>query len=665
MKRIAFALFAAAWAAFCLFPLVTEWAATASTLEGHVTTTSGDPIAGAEVRIQATLGEPAVTRADGSFTLKTAVPAGTVVTVTAAAVDPETKHPAYYNAGTQASVGDAGVSIALAPILAGDAADYSFGNPNECMVCHQAYVPDFLASPHAAAARNAWVRDVYDGSGTADGHGGFTYKGAHPTLKGDCAECHAPMQSAKNPGDNTDLTADVSGDARQFGVSCDVCHKTVGITNVKLPGVQGMTFHRGSPTDDARARHEAIFGPLPDAIPNFGGVMRASYSPLHSQSLLCAACHEDNNDADLDGDYLDEGSVPSEESYSEWLASRYAQPGVDYKTCQSCHMPPTGATVVADQYGTVTRDASQVHKHRFEGTTDDYVKNSAALHVVARRESGELRVSVAVTNDRAGHDLPGGIFLRHAILLVNAVDDAGKALTFVRDGSSVVPDYAGVGDPSAGDFGGLPGKGFAKIFTDGTREGVFFTEATGIASDTRIPAGATDWSDYRFELPDGVNPVGVTAKLLYRRAFRSMELEKNWTLTGHGRENPDLVGPDFGLLMGSSAVDVPAASIDLAGAKVSLAKGLRIRLAAGASATLEPGAVVSLSDATGAFAEFSQPAVVDGTGSKLTQKGSIGGLKIGQYWQNGATRFLRIVNPDGSEGTIRLERRGTRLVAVA
>jgi hypothetical protein len=85
-----------------------------------------------------------------------------------------------------------------------------------------------------------------------------------------------------------------------------------------------MLFKRGAATDDVRARREAQFGPLSDAVTNFGGVMRAGYSELHTTSLLCAACHQHSNDHDFDGDYLEPGSVPADETYSEWLASPYA-----------------------------------------------------------------------------------------------------------------------------------------------------------------------------------------------------------------------------------------------------------------------------------------------------------------------------------------------------
>jgi hypothetical protein len=665
-KRAAFFAFAAVWAAIACYPPVAQWAAGGGSIVGRVLEAgTGAPVGGAIVRLQASLTDEATTRKDGTFTLRTTRPAGEPAIVTAAALDPSGAHPAYYTGvSPPVSIGDEGIEIVLTPILAGDDRDYDFVSPNDCTLCHEPYVEAFAASAHRDAARNVWVRDMYDGSGTPSGARGFTYKDAHPNLNGDCAECHAPMQSAKNPGDNTDFSRGVSDHAREWGVSCDVCHKTVGITNVDLPGVLGMTFRRGAATDDPAARREAMFGPLADASAHFGGLMRAAYSPLHAQSLLCAACHEDNNDHDLDGDYLDEGSVPSEESYSEWLASAYAQPGPDFKTCQTCHMPPTGATVISEQYGTVARDPSQVHAHDFQGTTDVFVQNAATVRVIAAPAHDRLRVTVGVTNDRAGHDLPGGIFLRHAILLVTARDARGQSLTFFSDQSSVVPDYAGVGDPAEGNFAGLPGKGFAKIFTDGARDGVFFTEAQAIASDTRIPAGTTDWSAYVFALPPETGPVSVEAKLIYRRAFRVLTLEKNWTITGHGRPNPDLQSPEFGVVMGAATAATPAAILEVDSQKVRLDGGLRLQIARGTAPVFAPGVQVDVSDERGAWHGFSLPARLASGGQKLIQKGKIAGLKLGRYWLDGSERFVRVTNPDGSAAVLHLRRRGTRFEVV-
>jgi hypothetical protein len=389
--------------------------------------------------------------------------------------------------------------------------------------------------------------------------------------------------------------------------------------------------------------------------------MRASWSPVHASGLLCAACHEDNNDHDLDLDYLDPGSVASEETYSEWLASPYAVAGPNARTCMDCHMPPKGDTAMCEQYGPVTRDPSQVYSHDFEGTTDAYVQAAATLRLVARRDGAALRIAAAVTNDRTGHDLPGGQSLRHAILLVEATDEAGASLRVVADGSSTVPDYAGTGDPASGYWAGLPGKGFAKIFGAPGATNVFFTEAQFIASDNRIPAGATDWSDYAFALPEGFAPVRVEARLVYRRAFRALEDEKGWTTTGHGRPNPDLVAPDFGVVMARADVEVPGPGPAVDPANVVNKQGLRLRTLAGGTA-FGAGATLEVTDATGAWVAFTSAAHVTAGGSKLTQKGRLGGLKLGQFWPNGVERYLRVTNPDAGVTVLRLTRDGARFV---
>jgi hypothetical protein len=656
VKRATLLAFAVVWAALMGWPTVTEWAAATERISGRVVDDrTGEGIAGAEVRIQASLTETARTGADGSFTIRTSRAAGETVYVAAGATEAGVA-PSHINERVLATVGAAGVEIRLAPADMSDDPAYEFTSPQDCRLCHGAIYDYWQDSPHRNAAKNAWVLDMYDGSGTpGTGGRGFTYKGEHPELEGDCAECHAPMDSAKNPGDNTNMS-ELSAAAREYGVSCDVCHKTYEVTNIKLPGVQGMRFARGS--------RETIFGPLADAAPNFPGVMRASTSPLHTESRFCASCHEDNNDHDFDLDYLDEGSVASEETYSEWLASRYAVEGPGFASCQDCHMQPKGDTAMCEQYQPVERDPSQVYSHDFEGTTDAYVQNAASLRAIAQRAGDELRVAVAITNDRTGHDLPGGQAIRHAILLVAATDGGGRTLEFIPSRTGTVPEYGGVGDPALGYYAGLPGKGFAKLFARGAHEGVFFTEATSIASDNRIPAGATDWSSYVFELPEGFTPVRVEAKLVYRRAPRALVDEKGWTLTGHGRPNPDLVAPHFGVVMAADGGDVPMPGPVVDASRISRKAGAGLQLRAGEGAPFEPGARVEITDAVGQWQPFAGAARVGGGGTKLTQKGKIGGLNLNRYWQNGERRFLRVTNPDGTATVLYLERSGSRYVPV-
>ncbi len=657
IKKLIFFGFLTILPAYLAYPARTEWADANNVLTGRVIdAATRQPVAGADVRIQASLTEQTTSAADGTFTLRTARPVGENVNIAAGALDPTGTRPAYYNTKLSVLVGDTGLSLELVPSVMDDDPSYEFTSPQDCRLCHGTLFEYWQDSPHRNAAKNTWVRDIYDGMGTpGTGTNGFVYRQVHPGLLGDCAECHAPMDSAKNPGDHTDF-ATVSAYAREFGVSCDVCHKTYGITDIRLPGVQGMQF--------ARASRETIFGPLPDAAPNFPGVMRASDSAIHESGLLCAACHEDNNDADLDGDYLDEGSVPSEETYSEWSASSFAVEGPGFKSCQDCHMPPKGDLAMCEQYQPVARDPSQVNSHDFEGTTDEYLKNAATLRVIARRDGASLRVAVAITNDRTGHDLPGGTSIRHAILLVQATDSSGAQLTFEPDSSSVVPDYAGVGDPTMGNYAGLPGKGFAKIFARGDERRVFFTEALSIASDNRIPSGATDWSSYGFQIPEGFVPVRVEAKLIYRRAFRDLAETKGWSLTGHGQPNPDFIGPDFGVVMASGvdSIDTEGPAIDPL--KVVRKQGLQLRVVSGSSPLLVDGATVEVTDSVGVFSGFSSGGHVNSGGTKLIQKGKIGGVNLNQYWPNGQRRFVRVTNPDGGRTVLYLERSGSRYLPV-
>lgn len=657
MKRASFVAFLVFWLGLMFGPWTVEFAAPQQTVTGRVVdSVTRAPIANADVRIQASLTERAFTAADGTFTLRTTRANGEAVTIAAGSLNAEATHASFYNSKLSVLVGASGVELSLTPAALTDEPSYEFTSPLDCRLCHGTLFEYWEDSAHRNSAKNTWVRDMYDGQGTpGTGGNGFVYKDLHPGLNGDCAECHAPMDSAKNPGDNTDFSA-ITPYAREFGVSCDVCHKTYDISNIKLPGVQGMVM--------ARSSRETIFGPLPDSSPNFPGVMRASYSKIHENGLLCASCHEDNNDHDFDLDYLDEGSVSSEETWSEWLASPYAVPGSGMRTCMDCHMAPKGDRAMCEQYQPVTRDPSQVFSHDFEGTTDEFVQNAATLHAIGRRDGSTLRVSVAITNDRTGHDLPGGQAIRHALLLVSATAADGAALTFVAAGGDTISEIGGTGDPSQGYLAGQPGKAFAKIFGNSDETGVFFTEATRIVSDNRIPAGVTDWSDYAFSIPAEFEPVAISAKLIYRRAPRELVDIKGWLTTGHGRPNPDLIAPNFGVVMAADAADVALPGPQINPDKVVNNEGLRLRIVAGSTRTFAPGSQLAVTDATGAWVPFDATAKVAGSGAKLTQKGKIGGLKLNQFWPSGVTRFLRVASPDGSETILRLQRSGSKYLPV-
>jgi hypothetical protein len=165
----------AVWAALMGYPIVTEWAAATETISGRVVDDrTGEGIADAEVRIQASLTESARTAADGSFSIRTMRAAGEVVFVAAGATEAGVA-PSHINERVSTVVGAAGVEIRLAPADMTDDRSYDFSSPQDCRLCHGAIYDYWQDSPHRNAAKNAWVLDMYDGSGTPETGGrGFT-----------------------------------------------------------------------------------------------------------------------------------------------------------------------------------------------------------------------------------------------------------------------------------------------------------------------------------------------------------------------------------------------------------------------------------------------------------------------------------------------------------
>jgi hypothetical protein len=182
---------------------------------------------------------------------------------------------------------------------------------------------------------------------------------------------------------------------------------------------------------------------------------------------------------------------------------------------------------------------------------------------------GRIRVSANVTNFGAGHSFPTGVAIRNALLLVTATwngQELGQAAgpTIPFWGSDDVPGE------QPGDYAGHAGKGFAKVLEgriDGvgpTVRPVLFIDAENVFSDTEIPSGATDNTTVEFQLPPGT-PAGAVAdievRLLYRRAFRALQVTKGWTQSAH--DGPIEIEVARRTLQvetqGSAATDVPAA----------------------------------------------------------------------------------------------------------
>jgi hypothetical protein len=518
----------------------------AGDITGQVTDSiSGLGVEGAFVSLQAA-GIKTTTASDGSFTLSVADGTGLVLVAA---------KKGYYHGSITVASPSTGVPLVVEPVTVGNNPNYSFMDPGMCGACHPDQWSQWTDSPMNKAGTNTWLYDIFDGSGSPGGMGGFVYARdsvyAANNPASECASCHQPEPWIEQPFSALEPLGNLS-QGSLHGVSCEVCHKIAGVdeTQVNYPGLfpGAVTFNR---PDDPLIDHQVEYGVLGDVSYVSPVLMRPSYQP-QLVAEVCAVCHQDKNDPDEDHEFEEANGVISEPTYLEWLASPYADPqSQHYASCVTCHMPAYGATQVAQVFGETLplRDPETIRSHRIEGTTAQFLENAVELSVESTRDATGIDVQVTIDNTLTGHHVPTGVTVRNMILLVEAERTADGA-ALVSLGTQVVHNLGGVGDPAQGYYAGLPGKFYAKH--NHNRQGVgptFFTDATGIVFDNRIPALASDQTQYRFAAPAGTGEVRVRARLVYRRAFRFVVDAKQWTTDGHGQPLEDVQAPHFGHLM--------------------------------------------------------------------------------------------------------------------
>lgn len=379
-----------------------------------------------------------------------------------------------------------------------DNEDYPFwgpGTPDDllnCAHCHHKMNATWFESPHRYSASNPTVQDLYAGTasayateqacvsaggrwmqgripGTQDqGMRCYIGEGALPALNdncgeeipcddvaqdfGACADCHAPGINGKIGGRNL---LDAVGDAYEYGVHCDVCHKVESIHPGKAPGVAGyLKILRPSepPTIPGELYEPLIFGPFHDVSQL---QMGAVYRDFFRKADFCAGCHDYGVSVNpragaIDADQWKSGELPVQSTFNEWQQGPYAT-----KTpCMECHMP---ADLQADnaagledsiasgpsQIAGWIRPKGEIHKHTWIGPrtpSSGLLQRSAELGIDAQVLGDSLAVQVTVKNVGAGHALPTGLPTRSMILLVQAQCD-GEALT--AEGGDIVPDFGG------------------------------------------------------------------------------------------------------------------------------------------------------------------------------------------------------------------------------
>ena len=512
-------------------------------VSGIVRDTANKPVAGALVTVQASTIETK-TDASGAYSLPNA--SGKDVNIVAAM-------PGHYYGFVTVTAPATNADIQIEPVPTTVDPTYEIKSPEMCSACHDEAFTAWKDSPMGKAGTNTWVYDVYDGSATPGGKGGFVYTRdsilAKKNPASECASCHQPETWWNKPYSPLDPVGSKT-DAIEHGVSCEVCHKIAKIDAKKpnfpglWPGVVELAKPGGTPFK------QVMFGVLGDVTYGIDNTMKAAYQP-QLKADVCAACHQDKNDPDEDGDFEEDNGVISEPTYIEWRDSPYADPAnPKHATCADCHMKPTNsAQACSMQFPPLKRPAGDVRSHAFPGTTPEFLENAVNMTMKATQSAGSIEVDVEIENDKTGHHVPTGVTIRNMILVVEAFrKQDGKKLE--HTGKQVIHDLGGVGDPEKGYFAGLPGKLYAKVNGDAANKGpTFFTDAANILWDNRIPPLGKDATKYSFALPSDGGEIHVRARLVYRRSWRALVDAKGWTTDGHGKELEDLKAPHFGHLM--------------------------------------------------------------------------------------------------------------------
>ncbi len=208
-----------------------------------------------------------------------------------------------------------------------------------------------------------------------------------------CLRCHAPVAAATG---DYGLENDISRE----GITCDFCHSVKGVNLNKEPSpfeLEPGLMMRGPGKGNSTEAHGT------------------SPSPLFTQSLFCAGCHE----------YKSPKGVSIFTTYSEWLKSPMSREG---KSCQSCHMPLIPGEVTR---GEKEGGARLINQHRITGASSlEQLRRAIEVEVKSPvREGEELRVEVLLRNAGAGHMVPTGLPTKKLILDVTALTTAGRTLT--------------------------------------------------------------------------------------------------------------------------------------------------------------------------------------------------------------------------------------------
>ncbi len=340
-------------------------------------------------------------------------------------------------------------------------------NAEVCGRCHRAIFAAWKQSAHAQAMESTLFQDALDSAEKEFG----------VAARKTCLSCHSPI--SQYSGDSA-LVQKVSWE----GVTCDYCHS-----------MRSVAMDGGNPK--ARVEFSLVkSGPLKGADSLAHGV---TFSSVHVTSEVCAPCHEYRNPLGL----------PVLTTYSEWKASRYFKEG---RNCQSCHMSRVAGDVVDPRVQRTQETKINLH-YMPGGHSVDQLLRSVKARMDVARQPDQLKVTVNIANQAAGHYVPTGSPMRKLILEVTADIGDGPRLREERVYQRVV----------AGRNGAVV-----------QREPAVFVTAAKVVSDTRLAPDESRTEQFSFPIRPGVRATVKVSLWYYYSPMAETESQQRvtfWTLS--------------------------------------------------------------------------------------------------------------------------------------
>ncbi|MEW6455491.1 MAG: multiheme c-type cytochrome [Acidobacteriota bacterium] len=249
----------------------------------------------------------------------------------------------------------------------------NFENSKKCGECHKDIYNYWKNSLHSMSITDPIFEASYLEA----------YKETEGKAKYLCVVCHAPIAAIS---EDYEIKKDISKE----GINCDFCHSIKDINlNQNIPFI----------IETGKIKYGPLYNVESPEHP-------ASFSSVHTTSLICASCHE----------YKNNNGVLILGTYSEWKNGPYNKEGV---ICQNCHMPAAPGYAVKESIKRPTK--KWINLHDISGSHSIIqLKKAVSIRILkTERVNNMVYVEVVMENVGSGHMIPTGIPSRKLILYVS------------------------------------------------------------------------------------------------------------------------------------------------------------------------------------------------------------------------------------------------------